>query len=557
MLDLTACSRITDDAIEGIISLAPKIRNLVLSKCYNLTDRTVDNICSLGKHLHYLHLGHAAAITDRSIKSLARCCTRLRYVDFANCVLLTDMSVFELSSLPKLRRIGLVRVSNLTDEAIYALAERHSTLERIHLSYCDQISVMAIHFLLQKLHKLTHLSLTGIPSFRKPELQQFCRPPPQEFNLSQRTAFCVYSGNGVSKLRAFLTDLFNTITEDMNADEETEYDEDTEGMYNEDVADMEMELGNEAEIDEDIGMDEPFSGSDAVVQPEPRRQDPIISHISRHPELALHRDRDQTIRVPPSSHTAIPSSSHQDGHGHHHHNGVGSSNQRRHRGFPVMETSISPAPSDVASNRSTGTTQSNGAGFFRTYHDAAPLARSNGALTPDYVFAEIGHGRGAGHSSGANGQHAGHSRHHYGTSGSFSGGTGSSTQGITQVMHSANHPLDSQNPHVQGRHRDNSSSSHHLPQNSVGWPYVEASSPPPPTHEELDSTTVANRSTDTMREVDSRGRSVKRSLRNTFNAAEHYASSFLFGRTSAPNGRVHELNNINGASTSSAASSRS
>lgn len=89
------------------------------------------------------------------------------------------MSVFELSSLPKLRRIGLVRVSNLTDEAIYALAERHSTLERIHLSYCDQISVMAVHFLLQKLHKLTHLSLTGIPSFRKPELQQFCRQPPQ------------------------------------------------------------------------------------------------------------------------------------------------------------------------------------------------------------------------------------------------------------------------------------------------------------------------------------------------------------------------------------------
>lgn len=89
------------------------------------------------------------------------------------------MSVFELASLPKLRRIGLVRVGNLTDEAVYALAERHNTLERIHLSYCDQISVMAIHFLLQKLHKLTHLSLTGIPSFRKPELQQFCRQPPQ------------------------------------------------------------------------------------------------------------------------------------------------------------------------------------------------------------------------------------------------------------------------------------------------------------------------------------------------------------------------------------------
>lgn len=88
------------------------------------------------------------------------------------------MSVFELSSLPKLRRIGLVRVNNLTDQAVYALAERYSTLERIHLSYCDQITVMAVHNLLQRLPKLTHLSLTGIPAFRREELQNFCRDPP-------------------------------------------------------------------------------------------------------------------------------------------------------------------------------------------------------------------------------------------------------------------------------------------------------------------------------------------------------------------------------------------
>lgn len=100
------------------------------------------------------------------------------------------MSVFELSALPKLRRVGLVRVNNLTDEAIYSLAERHASLERIHLSYCDQISVMAIHFLLQKLHKLTHLSLTGVPAFRQPELQQFCREPPR---VSTGSTFLVYA----------------------------------------------------------------------------------------------------------------------------------------------------------------------------------------------------------------------------------------------------------------------------------------------------------------------------------------------------------------------------
>ncbi|KAI0307241.1 hypothetical protein B0F90DRAFT_1622646, partial [Multifurca ochricompacta] len=242
MLDLTSCSKITDDAVEGIVSASPRLRNLVLSKCSQLTDRAIESICLLGKHLHYLHLGHASSITDRSVKTLARSCTRLRYIDLANCNQLTDMSVFELASLPKLRRIGLVRVSNLTDEAIFSLGDRHQTLERVHLSYCDQLTVIAIHYLLQKLQKLNHLSLTGIPAFRRPELQQFCRTPqPFEFNTTQRSQFCVFAGDGVNKLRRFLIDLFNSITEEMNPQGEEDvgdsvsYVQDEESMDIDDV----------------------------------------------------------------------------------------------------------------------------------------------------------------------------------------------------------------------------------------------------------------------------------------------------------------------------------
>ena len=84
MLDLTNCSKITDDAVEGIVTASPRLRNLVLSKCGQLTDRAIESICLLGKHLHYLHLGHASSITDRSVKTLARSCTRLRYIDLAS-----------------------------------------------------------------------------------------------------------------------------------------------------------------------------------------------------------------------------------------------------------------------------------------------------------------------------------------------------------------------------------------------------------------------------------------------------------------------------------------
>lgn len=90
MLDLTACSAITDDAVEGIISVAPKIRNLVLAKCTQLSDAAVENICKLGKQLHCLHLGHAGGITDHAVNMLARACTRLRYIDFASkCICFT------------------------------------------------------------------------------------------------------------------------------------------------------------------------------------------------------------------------------------------------------------------------------------------------------------------------------------------------------------------------------------------------------------------------------------------------------------------------------------
>jgi F-box and leucine-rich repeat protein GRR1 len=94
-------------------------------------------------------------------------------------MLLTDLSVGALSThLCKLRRIGLVKVVNVTDKGITALAERRSTLERLHLSYCENITPRAVSYLLNRLPLLTHLSLTGISAFKTPELQQFSRKPP-------------------------------------------------------------------------------------------------------------------------------------------------------------------------------------------------------------------------------------------------------------------------------------------------------------------------------------------------------------------------------------------
>ncbi|KAA6408027.1 MAG: SCF E3 ubiquitin ligase complex F-box grrA [Lasallia pustulata] len=215
ILDLTACHQLHDDAVIKIINAAPRLRNLVLAKCKEITDRAVLAITKLGKNLHYVHLGHCQYITDNAVIQLVKMCNRIRYIDLACCLRLTDASVKQLATLPKLKRIGLVKCQSITDRSILALARRKlnnraepigtSCLERVHLSYCVRLTLQGVHALLKKCPKLTHLSLTGVQAFfLREDLTHFCREAPIEFTDHQRNVFCVYSGDGVHKLRSYL-----------------------------------------------------------------------------------------------------------------------------------------------------------------------------------------------------------------------------------------------------------------------------------------------------------------------------------------------------------------
>jgi len=231
ILDLTDCNELGDKGVERIIETCPRLRNLILAKCRHITDRAVLAITKLGKNLHYIHLGHCQRITDLSVEALAKACNRIRYIDLACCSNLTDVSIMKLASLPKLKRIGLVKCAGITDRSIYALAMgemKHgkringaSVLERVHLSYCTALTLdvssssrtrfillantpQGVHVLLNNCTKLTHLSLTGVQAFLRDDLLSFCREAPVEFNNHQRDVFCVFSGGGVGRLREYL-----------------------------------------------------------------------------------------------------------------------------------------------------------------------------------------------------------------------------------------------------------------------------------------------------------------------------------------------------------------
>lgn len=253
--------------------------------------------------------------------------------------------------------------------------QRRHTLERIHLSYCEQITVSAIHFLLQKVTKLTHLSLTGVPSFRHTELQQFCRPAPREFNATQRSAFCVYSNDGVRDLRKYLQNIMPPIGDD----------EVNESYEREDEQSPVFQSGYVEDSEQDEYTNVSQTASHARTNVAPRRRH-SHSHANGF-EQANTPPVVEAIEIPPNA-------PEWDGD---HDTTRSSRRSTRNHTFQHVTTR---RPARSASN-SARSSQSNGIGFMTTYDPAAmqmqaEWASMNGTATPELVFAEIGHGAGPG-----------------------------------------------------------------------------------------------------------------------------------------------------------------
>ena len=111
-----------------------------------------------------------------------------------------------------------------------------------------------VHELLQFCPRLTHLSLTGVQAFLREDLTRFCREAPPEFTHLQRDLFCVFSGDGVSRLREYL----KRLAEDQEREGRISRDE--PGTYSEAEADSSREtISDDGTIDaaEDVAERQP------------------------------------------------------------------------------------------------------------------------------------------------------------------------------------------------------------------------------------------------------------------------------------------------------------
>ena len=146
---------------------------------------------------------------------------------------------------------------------------------------CRTKSVQGIHQLLHHCPRLTHLSLTGVQAFLREDLTRFCRDAPPEFTHPQRDVFCVFSGEGVGRLRDYLNRLARDQEERDAAEAESVVDgEDSAGG---DAVSDDGTIGEDREEETVVGRDirqprlmtNPYAGHFASMTPSAPSPPPI------------------------------------------------------------------------------------------------------------------------------------------------------------------------------------------------------------------------------------------------------------------------------------------
>jgi F-box and leucine-rich repeat protein GRR1 len=212
----------------------------------------------------------------------------------------------------------------------------------------------------------------------------------QEFNTTQRSQFCVFAGDGVKNLRRFLTELFLSITEEMNPQVEEDlgdsisYVQDEESM---DIDDVPPQVTFTPPV---LQEQRPLSAPSSLATPRPvARLNGHANHHAQQYQAVVHFHgasmRDNEMSAPRAERANSSRGSRS------------TTRSPTHSPPPPFNPTQGPSrlnPAERLPTSPAGSEGSSAGAFFRTYQSSSADGRLGGALTPDLVFAEIGHGHG-------------------------------------------------------------------------------------------------------------------------------------------------------------------
>ncbi|KAH7048012.1 hypothetical protein BKA57DRAFT_394232, partial [Linnemannia elongata] len=163
-LNVSGCSGLEDRWMPVMGMNLPRLREICLNGCGSLTDRGLIGLLSgLSARLDYLGLSHCRLLTTEALRAIGHYCNRhLRRLELSGCESLGDEGLIILAqNCTRLRLLDLEDVNLLTDASLRAFGMYLPKLERLSLSYCENVTDQGIIRIAASLccKRLVHLEL--------------------------------------------------------------------------------------------------------------------------------------------------------------------------------------------------------------------------------------------------------------------------------------------------------------------------------------------------------------------------------------------------------------
>ena len=190
-LDMSGCVRLTDSALQQIVSCCQRLRCLYVRRCSLITDRALQSVAThchtltdisvaectrvtdagivllavhLAQSLAHLSVAHCPLVGDRALACLAERCRRLRYVNARGCDRVSDRGVTSLATSRRPRALDVGDCVGVSDASIQALAHGCSAkLRRLSVRGCTAVSDHGVFALALNCTQLRQLNVQDCP----------------------------------------------------------------------------------------------------------------------------------------------------------------------------------------------------------------------------------------------------------------------------------------------------------------------------------------------------------------------------------------------------------
>ncbi|XP_008309369.1 EIN3-binding F-box protein 2 [Cynoglossus semilaevis] len=134
-----------------------RLQELDLTACSKLTDNSITQVVN-HQDLHRLSLACLPCITDDSLVSVAWRCKSLTSLSLSHCPGISDRGVSQAAPyLRRLQHLNLSCCNNITDRSLLALAKHCKRLRTLDISRCKKTSVTTIDLLQSQLPFLENI----------------------------------------------------------------------------------------------------------------------------------------------------------------------------------------------------------------------------------------------------------------------------------------------------------------------------------------------------------------------------------------------------------------